>query len=115
MEWMPADVFSMGMVFYELVTNQIPWFGSSPEEVRTALNEGERLDDEHELSHTAAAAAGLPDAVCDVIAGCWGGLIAGKDQVWHNEPEKRPTAQQVAVLLADISVAVSPVYIPSAP
>lgn len=118
LKWMPADVFSMGMVFYELATNKIPWESMDGaigiDELRESFGEGERLDSDDQLTAEAVAAVGLPEAVLGVIAGCWGGLKVGEEEVWHNEPEKRPTAQEVADTLAGMSAS-TPTYFPSEP
>lgn len=65
-----SDVFSFGVVVWEVLTRQLPWQGKSKQQIIVNVIRGARLD--------------MPDnAPQDLVTLC--------QECWHNEPEQRPT------------------------
>lgn len=89
-----ADVFSMGVVLWELLVGKFPWGGMERSEIRTRVLAGGRLEvpPAEDLPGGAATAefAGLPRYL-DLMRQCWA-----------QEPGERPGFWEVARELADL-------------
>ena len=78
----PADVYSLGVVGYELVTRQLPWPGLNIGEVRAAVLDGRRPP----------LPAGVDARLRGIIQDCW-----------RHEPAARPSAVDVQMRLQAIA------------
>jgi len=77
-----SDIFSLGMVFFEIVSGEIPFKEERSEVgVIEIIKEGDRPY--------------LPDS-------CHQGLKTIIEMCWEQAPEKRPTAQQVVEMLSNL-------------
>jgi sterile alpha motif and leucine zipper-containing kinase AZK len=65
-----VDVFSYGVMLWELLTCQVPWGLASDYEILMAVHEGQRLQLPEDRQ--AALPEGWPSAVFEVIEGCFG-------------------------------------------
>ncbi|KCV70319.1 serine/threonine protein kinase [Fonticula alba] len=92
-----SDVYALGVLFYEIISRQLPWGPLNYQEIEQLVRSGERLAlldvEEEGLFDKPEPMLRLRDVVERCLA---------------TEPEHRPTADQVAKLVAQIADAPSP-------
>ena len=75
-----SDVFSFGVVVYEIVARKIPWEGLTPVEATHRVAVGERMD----------IPAGCPPVLAKIMEECW-----------QQDPKMRPEFKEVLEWLLD--------------
>eukprot|EP00177_Eucheuma_denticulatum_P002900 GFKZ01005211.1.p1 GENE.GFKZ01005211.1~~GFKZ01005211.1.p1 ORF type:complete len:1167 (-),score=176.73 GFKZ01005211.1:219-3719(-) len=83
-----SDIFSFGMVLYEMLTLRIPWRKKNMTEVHNRLSKGERP--EWPKSGDPDFWAPVPEAMVNLIESCW-----------DKDPVQRPTAEELFDSLDD--------------
>jgi len=81
-----SDIFSLGVVLWELLTMQVPWEGANPWVIVEKIRKGERLAYKYDSTLCSRAAF---DAYVGLMNDCW-----------SSEPSNRPTASAAAGSLA---------------
>jgi serine/threonine protein kinase len=76
-----SDVFSFGVVVYEIVTRKIPWEGSTPVEASHKVANGERMI--------------IPEDCPQV-------LVKIMQQSWEQDPKSRPEFKEILEWMLDI-------------
>jgi serine/threonine protein kinase len=74
-----ADVFSFGILLWELVARKLPFFGMQPMQVGIAVSQ-------RGLRPTMPPKT--PEPLAKLIRACW-----------HEEPNRRPSMRQIEVIL----------------
>ena len=81
-----SDIFSLGVVLWELLTMQVPWEGANPWVIVEKIRKGERL------------AYTYNSRLCSKAA--FDAYISLMNECWSSEPSKRPAASTAASSLA---------------
>jgi sterile alpha motif and leucine zipper-containing kinase AZK len=81
-----TDIFSLGVVLWEILTLGVPWEGANPWVIVEKIRKGERLAYSYDPSVCSKAEF---DAYESLMNKCW-----------SSEPSKRPTASDAASSLA---------------
>jgi serine/threonine protein kinase len=76
-----ADVFSLGVIMWEVATRELPFAGDENARVALQIVEGKRP----------SIPANLPPGYADLMQACW-----------HGEALQRPSAEEVAHMLAPL-------------
>jgi len=79
-----ADVFSFGMVLYEIFTGQLPCQNMAPEQFVTLIT----YENYRPPLRSPSIKNEIPSAWCDIITACW-----------HSDPKTRPSFEDLNLLL----------------
>jgi len=80
------DVYSMGNIFYEILTNEKPFKNIATKQVRSIVKEGLRPVVPFKVKNS--------NNQIDIV------LMRAMDMCFHQNPKKRPSAKDVAIYLS---------------
>ena len=83
-----SDIFSLGVIMWEILTFNIPWEGCSPWTIGDKVKRGERLPYAHDAS------------ICKRAA--YDTYVALMNRCWSTDPLSRPTARAVVIELKNM-------------
>jgi len=83
-----SDIFSLGVIMWEILSFKIPWEGTSPWTIGDKVKRGERLPYTYDAS------------ICQRAS--YDSYVALMNRCWSADPLSRPTAENVALALKTI-------------